>query len=190
MNSVSDAHWQIGRQICPHGISFEEIWECTQSDSTFPTVFWFLDTHWPHKSQVMLAARPYYQLHDELSVSGGVLLRDGCIVIPSTLQPKLLHMAHAGIAVMVWMKRHTGNAYPWIPYHDTHGSLTTIPMDTPWGDHGYEQGDHGYEQGDTYPISHTCGHPNGVTMGMSRVTTGMNRVTCSPSAIPVDTPMG
>ncbi len=101
------------QQIQSHSISFSEIKKHTQSDPLLLTVLHFVDTHWLHKDQIPNSLHPFYSVQGELEILEGILLHEGHIVVPQALQPKLLHMAHAGHPGMVRMKCHLRETYWW-----------------------------------------------------------------------------
>ncbi len=65
------------------------------------------------KSTILAKLRPYFHVCGELEHSNGVILCDGRIVLPATLQQKVLMMAHAGHPGMVRMKQKLRDSYWW-----------------------------------------------------------------------------
>ncbi len=88
-------------QICPHWISFAEVQQCMTADPLLWSMHHHIDTYWPNKSAISAELQSYFHVYSELEHSNGVVLHDGCIVLPATLQQKVLMMTHAGHPGMV-----------------------------------------------------------------------------------------
>lgn len=97
----------------------EEIREATASDETLAGVRSALGSEkWPKK------LRRYQQVASDLHYSDGLIVKNGCIVIPSALQKKTLEIAHKGhpltakfksiLRERVWWPGMPGDAENWV----------------------------------------------------------------------------
>ena len=66
------------------------------ADKTLSQVIKFCQTKWPEKPSINSSIKPYWLVHDELSVYEQLLLRGDRIVIPSCLQKEILQCLHQG----------------------------------------------------------------------------------------------
>nr|XP_054761486.1 uncharacterized protein K02A2.6-like [Lytechinus pictus] len=83
---------------CP--ISILELQKATKEDPSLVQVRKFVEEGWPAKHTLSQELRPLYVLRDEFSIVDEVVMRDDRIVVPATLQGKLVqfaHSAHQGI---------------------------------------------------------------------------------------------
>eukprot|EP00111_Clytia_hemisphaerica_P013648 TCONS_00040124-protein len=81
----------ITRQAVPESLSITEIAKETVTDQTLSTVVnSVIRDNWSNNPDIM----PFHKIRDQLSVSNGILLKNNQIVIPQSLQRKILDIAH------------------------------------------------------------------------------------------------
>ncbi len=102
------------KKISLDGISLQDIKNATLKDNTLQQVSKYVSTTWPPKKQVQATLRPYLHISLQLNLEDGYLTRDDDrIVVPSTLQRRLLQLAHAAHPGIVRMKRKMRETYWW-----------------------------------------------------------------------------
>ena len=100
--------------VTEHGLSFHIFGNLTQDDPVLKQVYCAVSSHWPHKNKISPELVPYYQVRNELSLEGLCIVRDSSrIVVPASLQARLLQMAHVGHPGIVRMKRKLRESYWW-----------------------------------------------------------------------------
>lgn len=71
--------------------------EHTGNDETFKKILIYVENGWPSdKKKVEPVVMPYYRIKDEISVLGGILLRNHQILIPESLRSSILSKIHEG----------------------------------------------------------------------------------------------
>ena len=87
-------------------ISDTTIRRLTAADPVLAQVITCQRGKWPPKTKLASSLRPYFDTRNELSQHDNILTRtDDCIVVPSSLQQRILHVAHQGHPGIVRMKR-------------------------------------------------------------------------------------
>ena len=76
--------------------NISEIKVATAQDKDLKLVLELVKSGWPQKRQgVPLAAHPFYTVKDELSIQDELLFNSECVVVPSSLQRKMLQLMHS-----------------------------------------------------------------------------------------------
>ncbi len=59
-------------QICPHGISFTEVQQCTTADTMLQSVCHYINSYWPNKSTISAELWPCFHVHicGDLTLAG------------------------------------------------------------------------------------------------------------------------
>ena len=105
-------HEKIVRNLDTDNMSLKVIEEETKVDQTLSLVMKYVSNGWPKKI-VSTAVQPYHRLRNEISADGGFLLRGERIILPASLQRRLLKKAHDGHPGIVRMKRQLRRSYWW-----------------------------------------------------------------------------
>ena len=96
------------------GISIDIIQDETERDETLNTIYKHVyNSDWPHKNAIKQAVMPYYKLRDELSTQNRIIMRDNRFVVPSSMQARIMTIAHEGHPGIVRMKRQLRQHYWW-----------------------------------------------------------------------------
>ncbi len=128
-NKVADALSRLIERAKEHGVYDEdkqaetlklssihsqEVLAATQNDAVLQQVQSYLKSHWPNKNKLTSEIRPFYQVHAELSVVRGLLIRNQQrVIVPISQQRLLLGQAHEGHPGIVRMKRNMRDCYWW-----------------------------------------------------------------------------
>lgn len=93
-------------------VSLEELKQESERDDTLTTLRTYIRCGWPKKVPQELV--PFSQLRDELSCWGEVCISRGlCTVVPSSLQARVLSMAHEGHLGIVKLKQRCRDLIWW-----------------------------------------------------------------------------
>ena len=94
-------------------ITLDELRRASGNDDLLCQVCRFTINGWPHTIEDSLLW-PFYQIRDELSVwNDSCLARGERVVIPASLQQKVLSMSHEGHSGMVKTKQKCRNSVWW-----------------------------------------------------------------------------
>ena len=74
--------------------SLNDIRSATAEDDTLSAVISFVESEWPKDKTVSDDIRPYYIVRESFSSQDGVVYRGERIVVPQSLQKKLINLAH------------------------------------------------------------------------------------------------
>ena len=95
-------------------ISVTTIRRLTAADPVLAQVITYQRGKWPPKTKLASSLRPYFHVKNELLQHDNILTRtDDRIVVPSSLQQRILHVAHQGHPGIVRMKRQLRLTYWW-----------------------------------------------------------------------------
>lgn len=97
-------------------VTLQELQQATRMDPVLCEVIKYVTDGWPSSKQsVTPAARVFFDMREEMSViqSGSCLVRGQRLVIPATLQPTMLNLAHEGHPGIVRMKRKCRDTIYW-----------------------------------------------------------------------------
>lgn len=119
INQSEDTEVSIRAVTIESGISIEEIQNQTKQDTVLNQVFYYAHNKWPVKATISTKLRPYYMLRDDIYIDERILMYNGRIVIPSTMQNLILTKSHEGHPGIVRMKRQLRRLY-WWPCMDKH----------------------------------------------------------------------
>ena len=79
----------------------DEVLQETKKDKEFQSLKHYISTGWPAKrSQIPVFLHPYWNFRDELTIEGGILMKNSKVLIPESLRQKYLmqiHQGHQGI---------------------------------------------------------------------------------------------
>ena len=76
--------------------NISEMKVATAQDKDLKLLMELVKSGWPQKRQgVVLAAHPFYTVTDELSIQDGLLFKSERVVVPSSLQRKMLQLLHS-----------------------------------------------------------------------------------------------
>lgn len=82
-------------------------------DNEIKSVIDFLAQGWPINKELSPELMPFRRISDELSLVDGILRRGGLLVVPSSLQRKVLDLAHEGHPGIRAMKRRIREDFWW-----------------------------------------------------------------------------
>ena len=75
----------------------DEMLQETSKDKELQSLKHYISTGWPSKrSQIPVSLHPYWNFRDELTVEGGILMKNSKVLIPETLRQKYLKQIHQG----------------------------------------------------------------------------------------------
>ena len=75
----------------------DEVLQATAKDKEFQSLKHYISTGWPAKrSQIPMFLRSYWNFRDELTIEGGILMKNSKVLIPETLKQKYLEQIHHG----------------------------------------------------------------------------------------------
>ncbi|XP_064462347.1 uncharacterized protein K02A2.6-like [Ornithodoros turicata] len=100
-------------------ISKDELHRATAADPVLQDVMRYLSTEWLTKRTLPDKLAPFFNLRAELSQVDELLLRGERIVVPSTLIPKVIALAHEAHGGMVRTKQRLRQLYWWPPAIDS-----------------------------------------------------------------------
>jgi hypothetical protein len=111
---TDDTETRVVRHVRQDGISLTEIRQQTKADHTLSEVLKFLNNGWPNRNSLSSELKIYHQVRNELSIEDGYIVRnEDRIVVPPSLQKKLLKLSHLGHPGIVRMKRKVRETYWW-----------------------------------------------------------------------------
>ena len=88
--------------------------EATLNDPEIQELLRVMKSGWPnHISQVRSVVRPYWNSKDMLTEIDGLVLRGHQIVIPRTMRPEMIKLAHQGHLGIVKTKRRARDSMWW-----------------------------------------------------------------------------
>ena len=74
-----------------------EVLQETNKDKELQSLKHYISTGWPAKrSQIPVSLHPYWNFRDELTIEGGILMKNSKVLIPETLKQKYLKQIHQG----------------------------------------------------------------------------------------------
>ena len=80
-----------------HSTKLQEMQEATKSDVILKQLMKMIKQGWPDKyKSVPLCLQPFFAVRDELSIQDGIVLKGTKVVIPESLQPRLIQQGHKG----------------------------------------------------------------------------------------------
>ena len=75
----------------------DEVLQETNKDKELQSLKHYISTGWPAKrSQIPVFLHPYWNFRDELTIEGGILMKNSKVLIPETLKQKYLIQIHEG----------------------------------------------------------------------------------------------
>ena len=75
----------------------DEVLQETNKDPEFQALKHVISKGWPVKrSQIPASLHPYWNFRDELTIEGGILMKNSRVLIPETLKQKYLRQIHQG----------------------------------------------------------------------------------------------
>ncbi|KAF0287848.1 uncharacterized protein FJT64_013773 [Amphibalanus amphitrite] len=97
----------------PSAISEEELSDASAADECLSVVRGYVSGQWPRQRDVDPRAAGFFQVRDELSVHGQLLLRGDRLVVPAALRERVLTNAHAGHQGVVRTKQRLRERFWW-----------------------------------------------------------------------------
>ncbi|KAF0289638.1 uncharacterized protein FJT64_001262 [Amphibalanus amphitrite] len=94
-------------------ISEEELSDASAADECLSVVRGYVSGQWPRQRDVDPRAAGFFQVRDELSVHGQLLLRGDRLVVPAALRERVLTNAHAGHQGVVRTKQRLRERFWW-----------------------------------------------------------------------------
>ncbi|KAF0290631.1 uncharacterized protein FJT64_011181 [Amphibalanus amphitrite] len=107
----SDTCSEVRRRIT--AISEEELSDASAADECLSVVRGYVSGQWPRQRDVDPRAAGFFQVRDELSVHGQLLLRGDRLVVPAALRERVLTNAHAGHQGVVRTKQRLRERFWW-----------------------------------------------------------------------------
>ena len=75
----------------------DEVLQKTNKDPELQALKHVISTGWPVKrSQIPLSLHPYWNIRDEITIEGGIVMKNSKVLIPETLKQKYLRQIHQG----------------------------------------------------------------------------------------------
>lgn len=109
------SRWSIARDClssCPH---VHEIRTEANTDSEQKALCTLIETGWPNdKATVPVLVHPYWSVRHELTTHQGLLFKQDCVVIPSSLRPNILYRLHAAHRGTEFTLRHACSCVFWL----------------------------------------------------------------------------
>ncbi|PIK55538.1 hypothetical protein BSL78_07543, partial [Apostichopus japonicus] len=95
-------------------VTYTQLQSETNRDEACQTLKGYIQQGWPQsKSGVDDKVKPYYSVHDELSVHDNIIFRGEKVVVPTGLTSIIVSMAHEGHQGMVRTKQRIRKLYWW-----------------------------------------------------------------------------
>lgn len=101
-NATCDLTENVMSASLPVAVTLDELKHVSESDSIMSKVRKCIESNKWIKSDPL---KPYYQIRNELSVKGSIILKGNKLVIPFTLQKRLLELAHESHSGVVKTKQ-------------------------------------------------------------------------------------
>ena len=96
------------------GFSCQDIRAPAVTDPELIEIQALIESGWPTpKTSVPQLARPYWPVRDELKVHNGLLFKQDCVIIPSSLRQDILNEVHAAHRGPEFTLRHARNCVFW-----------------------------------------------------------------------------
>ncbi|XP_043216447.1 uncharacterized protein K02A2.6-like [Amphibalanus amphitrite] len=108
-----DDDLQIAALTVAAAISEEELSDASAADECLSVVRGYVSRQWPRRREVDPRAAGFFQVRDELSVHGQLLLRGDRLVVPAALRERVLTNAHAGHQGVVRTKQRLRERFWW-----------------------------------------------------------------------------
>ncbi|KAF0301011.1 uncharacterized protein FJT64_026589 [Amphibalanus amphitrite] len=108
-----DDDLQIAALTVAAAISEEELSDASAADECLSVVRGYVSGQWPRQRDVDPRAAGFFQVRDELSVHGQLLLRGDRLVVPAALRERVLTNAHAGHQGVVRTKQRLRERFWW-----------------------------------------------------------------------------
>ncbi|KAK4296250.1 hypothetical protein Pmani_031249 [Petrolisthes manimaculis] len=95
VNSLETARWKDTLMVSEERV--KEIRDHTKADDVLQEVTKVIFNGWPtSRHLVPVAARPYFNIRDELHAEDGIVFRGNRLVVPVTLRKEMMNIAHQG----------------------------------------------------------------------------------------------
>ena len=94
-------------------ISTHQFQDSTQKDSTLQIAMSYMDSQWPVRKSLQGDIQGLYNINNELSVRNRLLYHCDQSVVPESLQPNILPLAHKGHFGMTLVKQQLHQHYWW-----------------------------------------------------------------------------
>jgi len=96
---------QVARSLVPNCLRLDDLQQATDTDPTLQLLAWYIK----HRREISTSRplQPYRKVFNQLSVApcGKLILKDQKLLIPSSLRPRIVQLAHQGHQGLVKTKR-------------------------------------------------------------------------------------